>query len=508
MSSDKIPNSNIFSSLDLISKSLDALSERLDRLEKSFFPVKNSDAGKGSDKIRLLPGIIEKITASHDLDGVMSGLLESLDCSIERGLVLSLEDGRYTPLKSRGFAQGPEQEAFMLGEAEDLLGTAVNSRQIIIIKGDLSKLVSCASLPGSRNGYAMFIPLVFGNQVPLVLYGESWEPPDPDLAESAVSIAGLVIKNQHLTAMLSHDLSDAPAAADLVPDEGTLEDRLAPEAEHPEIGDVPEEEQLPGPIDFAIPEAKMNQESSRKVFRSVDDFDSDIISAEDLIRSFNIDINGINGDFSKLEEEAGDFLESIEETKKGLSEASAALEELEEDWDESPHIEIELPSGESSEKDSADDDYEELRIELPEETAEDEFRARDASEHEAEDSDDESLLEVEAPAPGSAALAEQPFAPEEKDDAAGEDELPEESEEALSFARLLVSEIKLYNEDAVKEGRKNGDLYSRLQEQIDLSREVYEARISGGTKLAKDYFEDELIRILAQGDRKLLNSRE
>ena len=505
MSSDKTPNSNIFSSLDLISKSLDAVSERLDRLEKSCLPVRTSDAGKESDKIRLLPGIIEKITASRDLDGVMSGLLESLDCSIERGLVLSLEDGRYTPLKSRGFAQGPEQTAVMLGEAEDLLGTAVNSRQIIIIKGDISKLVSCASLPGRRTGYAMFIPLVFGNQVPLVLYSESGEPPDPDLAESAVSIAGLVIKNQHLTAMLSHDLSDAPAAVDLVPDEETLEDKLAPEAEHPEISDVPEEEQLPGPVDFAIPEARMNQENSRKIFRSVDDFDSDIISAEDLIRSFNIDINGINGDFSKLEEEAGDFLESIEETKKGLSAASASLEELEEEWDESPHIEIELPSGESGEKDS-DDDYEEIRVELPDEPSEGGFTARDTSEHETEDRDDESPWEEESPAPGSAALAEQPFAPEEKGDA--EEELPEESEEALSFARLLVSEIKLYNEEAVKEGRQNGDLYSRLQEQINLSREVYEARISGETRMAKDYFEDELIRILARGDRQLLNSNE
>ena len=85
-------------------------------------------------------------------------------------------------------------------------------------------------------------------------------------------------------------------------------------------------------------------------------------------------------------------------------------------------------------------------------------------------------------------------------------EAVEEFEEALSFARLLVSEIKLYNEDSVEEGRKNGDLYSRLKEQIDLSREVYEARIADEVRTEKDYFGEELVRILANGNTKLLDT--
>ena len=53
----------------------------------------------------------------------------------------------------------------------------------------------------------------------------------------------------------------------------------------------------------------------------------------------------------------------------------------------------------------------------------------------------------------------------------------ERREEARRFARLLVSEIKLYNERAVLEGREHGNLYERLRDDIDRSRQMYEERI-------------------------------
>jgi hypothetical protein len=73
-------------------------------------------------------------------------------------------------------------------------------------------------------------------------------------------------------------------------------------------------------------------------------------------------------------------------------------------------------------------------------------------------------------------------------------------EEARRFARLLVSEIKLYNEDGVDRGRANRDLYQRLKEDIDRSREMYEKRISPDIRASRDYFHEELVRILADGD--------
>jgi hypothetical protein len=71
---------------------------------------------------------------------------------------------------------------------------------------------------------------------------------------------------------------------------------------------------------------------------------------------------------------------------------------------------------------------------------------------------------------------------------------------AKRFARLLVSEIKLYNENRVVEGRKNRDIYLRLKKDIDRSREMYEKRVSQIVTRKIDYFHDEIVRILGEND--------
>jgi len=85
---------------------------------------------------------------------------------------------------------------------------------------------------------------------------------------------------------------------------------------------------------------------------------------------------------------------------------------------------------------------------------------------------------------------------------------PEEAEkygnEARRFARLLVSEIKLYNEDEVYNGRQNSDLYLRLKRDVDRSREMYEKRVHPAIAKSADYFHEELIRILAREDASLM----
>lgn len=73
-------------------------------------------------------------------------------------------------------------------------------------------------------------------------------------------------------------------------------------------------------------------------------------------------------------------------------------------------------------------------------------------------------------------------------------------DEARRFARLLVSEIKLYNESKVDAGRKNRDLYERLKEDIDRSRQMYDERIAEDVRKSSNYFYDELVRVLADGN--------
>lgn len=77
-------------------------------------------------------------------------------------------------------------------------------------------------------------------------------------------------------------------------------------------------------------------------------------------------------------------------------------------------------------------------------------------------------------------------------------------EEARRLARLLVSEIKLYNEENVLEGRRNRDLYARLREDIDRSRQIYEERVHESVRQGTDYFQQELVRSLAGGDARAL----
>ena len=72
--------------------------------------------------------------------------------------------------------------------------------------------------------------------------------------------------------------------------------------------------------------------------------------------------------------------------------------------------------------------------------------------------------------------------------------------DARRFARLLVSEIKLYNEQKVKEGRAQNDLYNRLREEIDRSRQMYDKRVAPQVASRYDYFYHELVNTLAEGD--------
>jgi hypothetical protein len=75
---------------------------------------------------------------------------------------------------------------------------------------------------------------------------------------------------------------------------------------------------------------------------------------------------------------------------------------------------------------------------------------------------------------------------------------------ARRFAKLLVEEIKLYNQPKVAEGKQNRDLYDRLREDIEKSRATYDKRYGDSPVAAADYFTQELIRILADSDVTLM----
>ncbi len=83
----------------------------------------------------------------------------------------------------------------------------------------------------------------------------------------------------------------------------------------------------------------------------------------------------------------------------------------------------------------------------------------------------------------------------------------EEDISARRYARLLVSEIKLYHEAAVLDGRRDRDLAMRLGGEIARARVMYEQRVPLHVRARTDYFQGELVRTLADGDAGLLELR-
>jgi hypothetical protein len=126
--------------------------------------------------------------------------------------------------------------------------------------------------------------------------------------------------------------------------------------------------------------------------------------------------------------------------------------------------------------------------------------AAHAPKHIAKTPDPEPAAEVvevaqaaSAGAAASPATATDPFAGLSAEDA-------DTHRKAQRFARLLVDEIKLYNQAKVAEGRRHKDLYDRLKDDIEKSRNTYQKRYGGTAAVSGDYFQKEVVRSLAEDD--------
>jgi len=121
--------------------------------------------------------------------------------------------------------------------------------------------------------------------------------------------------------------------------------------------------------------------------------------------------------------------------------------------------------------------------------------------------------------PGGAELSDRPEASQPAGGVAADSGLPaglddpplsagarDPDSEARRLARLLVSEIELYRQAEVIEGRKSKDLYQRLKADIERSREIFARRFGADVGKQFDYFQDELVRTLAGNDPSLLGS--
>jgi hypothetical protein len=105
-----------------------------------------------------------------------------------------------------------------------------------------------------------------------------------------------------------------------------------------------------------------------------------------------------------------------------------------------------------------------------------------------------------SPSAGAApAAAADPFAGLTAEDA-------DTHRKAQRFARLLVDEIKLYNQAKVAEGRKHKDLYDRMKDDIEKSRSTFQKRYGSTVANSGNYFQQELVRSLAEDDISIMGA--
>ncbi len=75
---------------------------------------------------------------------------------------------------------------------------------------------------------------------------------------------------------------------------------------------------------------------------------------------------------------------------------------------------------------------------------------------------------------------------------------------ARRYARLVATDIRLYNEEAVMLGRRHGDLTDRLGEHLSRGRETFMRRHGNLGETAIDLLREAYVQVLAAGDGELI----
>lgn len=76
-------------------------------------------------------------------------------------------------------------------------------------------------------------------------------------------------------------------------------------------------------------------------------------------------------------------------------------------------------------------------------------------------------------------------------------------EDARRFARLIATDIRLYNEEAVLQGRRHRDLSQRLGDQLARGRESFSRRFEGLGSDGERILKESYVQVLAGGDATL-----
>ncbi len=388
---------------------------------------------------------VQKLVLGEDQEQILEVFLEETERHVDRAILFLQKDESYTPWKSLGFPS-VSIESVEASSAEDPIVRAARQQRILYRAEGVAEAFPWLHQAGDLPRVAVCIPLVFGDSVPVVFYGDAARGISLDSLELLSHVTTLVLKNHYLQALLQS--SQAKQAAEPAA-EFTAPPAPAPVEAPPAEAPPPPPEPIAPP---AFPSAFEAETAKPDVVETEEEAESP--PEPEPVESFT------------PPEPAMDLPSLADET----AEEAFSLEAVDE---ESPESEIDAyPEPEVDELVEAGGD-DPLSLTIPDETT----------------WDAEAAEEVE-------------------DEPAAEpwDESSPHHNEARRFARLLVSEIMLYNEEAVERGRQERDLYHRLRADIDRSRAMYQKRVHPSVQSSVDHFHTEVVRVLAGGQQERLGA--
>jgi len=99
--------------------------------------------------------------------------------------------------------------------------------------------------------------------------------------------------------------------------------------------------------------------------------------------------------------------------------------------------------------------------------------------------------------PDSFSLEHTVFDKEECDIPAVEEADPQAVEKAKRFARIIVSDIALYNQEAVIEGVRKGTFYELLRDDVEDGRRLFDERVPAAIRARRDYYTETIENFIA-----------
>jgi hypothetical protein len=425
------------------------LEAKLAELDEATAPEAPPSAGVSLENLRLLDG-------ARSQSELLRALLPLLSSHVGRAVVLVIRDGVVTAWSGVGFENSEAIRTWSGGvAASPNFSRLVETGAPLMIDPQSDPLVSEWLAPQGVPAEGALLPISLRGKLMGIVYvdHEGDQPWVLDAAQALIATACLLIDTLH-------NRGEAPSSmlAEVAP--------LRHENAETASAEVFETAIDPEPLepDFAQPEPA---------------------SFEPAVEAPTFDGSGT------------DNVEAVP-----AAEPSAPEEVIEVDYDFEP-----APAdGSPAPEDEAFDPSATIRVEVADETPAPSFAPPAEQSYQPPPAAPEPAPPV--PPPAEEMEAPPPVRPIEPptDPAAGQSGQPGAAEddprheEARRFARLLVSEIKLYNEEEVDRGRIEKDLATRLKEDIDRSREMFEKRISEEIRSGHNYFQEELVRILADGN--------